>query len=38
MIGAWVLIDGWDQLARLWALIVMVCKFLWALLRLLGSA
>ncbi|TDV20971.1 hypothetical protein C7408_101490 [Paraburkholderia caballeronis] len=28
---------GWDQLIRLWELIVMVCRFLWELLRLLSG-
>ena len=30
-------VSGWEQLIRLWELIVMVCKFLWNLLRLLGG-
>jgi hypothetical protein len=30
-------IAGWEQLAQLWALIVLVCKFLWSLLLLLGG-
>jgi hypothetical protein len=30
-------VSGWQQLIRLWELIVMVCKFLWSLLRLLGG-
>ncbi|HEY4351014.1 MAG TPA: hypothetical protein VGN31_07295 [Paraburkholderia sp.] len=30
-------VSGWDQLVRLWELIVLVCKFLWNLLRLLGG-
>jgi len=29
---------GWQQLLRLWELIVMVVRFLWALLRLLSGA
>ncbi|POR53601.1 hypothetical protein B0G62_103173 [Paraburkholderia eburnea] len=28
----------WQQLFQLWELIVMVCRFLWGLLRLLGGA
>jgi hypothetical protein len=27
----------WRQLVQLWELIVLVCKFLWDLLRLLGG-
>jgi hypothetical protein len=27
----------WQPLFRLWELIVMICKFLWDLLRLLGG-
>jgi hypothetical protein len=27
----------WQQLVLLWELIVMVCRFLWGLLRLLGG-
>ncbi|CAG4886989.1 hypothetical protein R69919_00329 [Paraburkholderia gardini] len=30
-------IAGWAQLAQLWALIVLVCKFLWGLLLLPGG-
>ena len=30
-------VSGWEQLVYLWELIVMVCKFLWSLLRLLGG-
>ncbi|SEB23051.1 hypothetical protein SAMN05192564_11145 [Paraburkholderia sartisoli] len=30
-------IAGWQQLEQLWALIVLVCKFLWGLLLLLGG-
>jgi hypothetical protein len=30
-------IAGWEQLERLWELIVLVCKFFWELLRLLGG-
>jgi len=30
-------VSGWEQLVRLWELIVLVCKFLWNLLRLLGG-
>jgi len=29
---------GWDQLLRLWELIVMVVRFLWAVLKLLSGA
>lgn len=29
---------GWEQLLRLWELIVMVVRFLWALLKLLSGA
>jgi len=29
---------GWQQLLRLWELIVTVVRFLWGLLRLLGGA
>jgi hypothetical protein len=28
---------GWQQLVQLWRLIVLVCEFLWQLLRLLGG-
>ncbi|WP_296654764.1 hypothetical protein [Paraburkholderia sp.] len=28
----------WQQLIQLWELIVMICRFLWGLLRLLGGA
>ncbi|HEV3429992.1 MAG TPA: hypothetical protein VG320_19105 [Paraburkholderia sp.] len=28
----------WQQLFQLWELIVMVCRFLWDLLKLLGGA
>ncbi|WP_258002167.1 hypothetical protein [Burkholderia sp. WAC0059] len=28
---------GWQQLLQLWELIVMVCRFLWDLLRLAGG-
>ncbi|MFX1733683.1 hypothetical protein PXJ20_28365 [Paraburkholderia sp. A1RI_3L] len=28
---------GWDQLVRLWELIVLVVRFLWGLLRFLGG-
>lgn len=28
---------GWDQLVRLWDLIVLVVRFLWGLLRFLGG-
>jgi fluoride ion exporter CrcB/FEX len=28
----------WQQLMQLWELIVMVCRFLWDLLRMLGGA
>jgi hypothetical protein len=27
----------WQQLIQLWELIVMVCRFLWGLLKLLGG-
>ncbi|SEI92758.1 hypothetical protein SAMN05192539_100577 [Paraburkholderia diazotrophica] len=30
-------VSGWDQLVYLWELIVLLCKFLWNLLRLLGG-
>jgi hypothetical protein len=30
-------VSGWQQLVRLWELIVLVCKFLWHLLLLLGG-
>jgi len=30
-------IAGWQQLEKLWELIVLVCKFFWELLRLLGG-
>jgi hypothetical protein len=30
-------IPGWQQLVYLWELIVLVCKFFWGLLRLLGG-
>ncbi|CAB3770543.1 hypothetical protein [Paraburkholderia humisilvae] len=36
-IGGTMEVSGWDQLVRLWELIVLVCKFLWGLLRLLGG-
>jgi hypothetical protein len=29
---------GWDQLLRLWELIVMIVRFLWELLKLLSGA
>jgi hypothetical protein len=28
---------GWDQLVKLWELIVLVIQFLWCLLQLLGG-
>ncbi|MGF6756202.1 hypothetical protein P3T16_003609 [Paraburkholderia sp. GAS42] len=30
-------VAGWQQLVQLWELIVLVCKFLWGLLLLLGG-
>ncbi|AXF14556.1 hypothetical protein CUJ87_09195 [Paraburkholderia caledonica] len=30
-------VSGWQQLYHLWELIVMLCKFLWSLLRFLGG-
>lgn len=37
MIDSLARVSGWQQLAHLWELIVMLCKFLWGLLRLLGG-
>ncbi len=37
MIESFARVSGWEQLWYLWELIVMVCKFLWGLLRLLGG-
>src|ERR1700727_1900779 len=37
MIEAFACVAGWQQLYQLWELIVMACKFLWDLLRLLGG-
>jgi len=37
MIESFARVSGWEQLLYLWELIVMVCKFLWGLLRLLGG-
>jgi hypothetical protein len=37
MIDSFARVSGWQQLSHLWELIVMLCKFLWALLRLLGG-
>jgi hypothetical protein len=37
MIEAFARIAGWQQLEKLWELIVLVCKFFWELLRLLGG-
>lgn len=37
MIESFALVSGWDQLVYLWELIVLICKFLWNLLRLLGG-
>lgn len=37
MIEAFAYVAGWQQLYQLWELIVMACKFLWDLLRLLGG-
>ncbi|MBB2999461.1 hypothetical protein FHX57_001792 [Paraburkholderia tropica] len=37
--GAFVAVGAfWHQLAQLWELIVMVCRFLWDLLKLLSGA
>jgi hypothetical protein len=37
MIQAFAYAAGWQQLYQLWELIVLACKFLWDLLRLLGG-
>jgi hypothetical protein len=37
MIESFARVSGWDQLVYLWELIVLLCKFLWNLLRLLGG-
>jgi hypothetical protein len=37
MIQAFACAAGWQQLYQLWELIVLACKFLWDLLRLLGG-
>jgi hypothetical protein len=37
MIDSFARVSGWQQLYHLWELIVMLCKFLWGLLRLLGG-
>jgi hypothetical protein len=37
MIDCFARVSGWQQLYHLWELIVMLCKFLWGLLRLLGG-
>ncbi|WP_146749712.1 hypothetical protein [Paraburkholderia bryophila] len=37
MIDAFARVSGWQQLYHLWELIVMLCKFLWGLLRFLGG-
>ncbi|CAN7353398.1 hypothetical protein ACTJLC_22385 [Paraburkholderia sp. 22099] len=37
MIESFARVSGWQQLYHLWQLIVMLCQFLWALLRLLGG-
>jgi hypothetical protein len=37
MIDSFARVSGWQQLYHLWELIVMICKFLWSLLRLLGG-
>ena len=37
MIEAFASIAGWQQLEKLWELIVLVCKFFWELLRLLSG-
>lgn len=38
MIDSFARVSGWQQLYHLWELIVMLCKFLWGLLRFLGGA
>jgi hypothetical protein len=37
MIDSLARVSGWEQLYYLWELIVLLCKFLWGLLRLLGG-
>jgi hypothetical protein len=37
MIDSFARVSGWQQLYHLWELIVMLCKFLWGLLRFLGG-
>lgn len=37
MIDSFARVSGWQQFYHLWELIVMLCKFLWGLLRLLGG-
>jgi hypothetical protein len=37
MIDSFARVSGWQQLSHLWQLIVMLCKFFWGLLRLLGG-
>jgi hypothetical protein len=37
MIDSFARVSGWQQFYHLWELIVMICKFLWSLLRLLGG-
>ena len=37
MIESFARVSGWEQLYYLWELIVLLCKFLWGLLRLLGG-
>jgi hypothetical protein len=37
MIDSFARVSGWQQLYHLWELIVLLAKFLWELLRLLGS-
>jgi hypothetical protein len=37
MLGEGAVAGLWQQLVLLWELIVMVCRFLWELLRLLGG-
>ncbi|MFP6559139.1 hypothetical protein WJ542_12585 [Paraburkholderia sp. B3] len=37
MLGEGAVASLWQQLVLLWELILMVCRFLWGLLRLLGG-
>jgi hypothetical protein len=37
MIDSFARVSGWEQLYHLWELLVIVAKFLWGLLRLLGG-